>query len=132
MKLSVIRILVFSSTLLLSIPSAILAQWSQDIQLSSDTTAGLNENMGQCLAVSGDSVHVVWEDNNVDGGAIFYKHSFDGGVTWGPQVRLTQLPSVAAFPSISVSGATVHIAYRDTRDTTYVSYYLRSLDGGNT
>jgi len=114
------------------LPATLFAQWQPPIKLSADTNARLNENMGQCLAVSGDSVHVVWEDNNVDGGAIFYKHSFDGGVTWGPVQRLTELPSVAAFPSIAVSGSTVHIAYRDTRDTTYVSYYLRSQDGGNT
>jgi hypothetical protein len=114
------------------LPVVLFAQWQPAIQLSTDTSAALNENMGQCLAVSGDSVHVVWEDFNVDSGAIFYRHSFDGGVTWGTIQRLTNLPSVAAFPSIAVFGNTVHVAYRDTRDTTYVSYYLRSLDGGNT
>ncbi len=129
--MKIVRTLLFAAFFTL-LPVVLFAQWQPAIQLSADTTAGLNENMGQCLAVSGDSVHVIWEDFNVDGGAIFYRHSFDGGVTWGTIQRLTNLPSVAAFPSIAVFANTVHVAYRDTRDTNYVSYYLRSLDGGNT
>ena len=46
MKPLVIRILFVVSSMLLFPTSAIFAQWSQDIQLSTDTSAGLNENMG--------------------------------------------------------------------------------------
>ncbi|HWF44153.1 MAG TPA: hypothetical protein VG537_05895, partial [Candidatus Kapabacteria bacterium] len=108
--------------------SNVFAQWETDRRISNDTSAHLNENMGQCLAVSGDSVHVVWWDSN----AIYYKHSFDGGTNWSADTRLTDATIEVDFPSIAVSGNTIHIAFRDTTGGVYASYYMRSLDGGNT
>jgi hypothetical protein len=118
-------------SLLIAIPYGVSAQWESPQKLSTDTSANLNENMGQCIAVSGDNIHVVWEDNNVDRGAIFYRHSVNAGATWGPVVRLTPASRAAVFPSIAVSGSTVHVAFRDTMGGG-TSYYMRSLDGGTT
>jgi hypothetical protein len=130
------KLLTYVVTLLLALavlPSVTRAQWQLEKKISlSDTNAMLNENMGRCLAVSGDSVHVVWSDLKTDAGAVFYKHSFDGGVTWGQQTRLSPAPSHADFSCIAVCGATVHVAWRDSSTGKSISYYKRSLDGGNT
>lgn len=109
------------------------AQWEADIKLSTnEVSATLNENMGQCLAVSGDSIHVVWRDNLGKSSAIFYKHSFDGGNTWSADTRISTNPSYSDFPSISASGAVINVAFRDSLNSPKASYYVRSTDGGNT
>ncbi len=128
----VIRVLVLLVPTLFFAPN-LKAQWEPDRRLSTtDTAASLNENMGQCLAASGDSVHVVWWDRKNSGSRIYYKHSFDGGVTWGPDAVIPGTPNHADFPSIAVSGATVHVAFRDSSTGQYITYYKRSLDGGMT
>ncbi len=114
--------------------SSLHAQWSADTKISvQDSAASLNENMGQCLAVSGDSVHALWWDKNADSTSVFYRHSFDGGVTWSVTAHLGGIVnSIVDFPCIAVSGATVHIAWRNMINGTSTTYYKRSLDGGNT
>ncbi|MDP4199677.1 MAG: T9SS type A sorting domain-containing protein [Bacteroidota bacterium] len=110
-------------------PFSAQAQWSADQKLSTtDTNAMLNENMGRCLAVSGDSVYVVWVDTKT--GSVYHKHSYDGGSTWSADMIVAT--GHCAFPSIAASGGSVHIAYRGAIGTDYYSYYVRSLDGGNT
>src|SRR5581483_750041 len=112
----------------LSLPASVFAQWTPDFKVSSDTGARLNENMGRCLAVSGDSVYAVWCDNSAGASSIFYANSFDGGATWSAPIALAGASKSADFPSIAVSGELVNIAYRD--DST--SWYERSTDGGQT
>src|SRR5438105_10925461 len=91
------------------LPTAVAAQWSAPLKLSTaDTSTRLNENMGRCLAVSGDSVHVVWVDGT--SGVLYYKHSFDAGMTWSTDAALTA--GLSDFSCIAVNGSTVHIAYR--------------------
>ena len=115
------------------VPGALLAQWEPDRKLSTtDTSASLNENQGQCILASGDTLHVVWYDAHNNGSAIFYKRSINGGVTWGPDTRLSGAPSVANMPLVALSGSTLHVAYRDSGSGQYASSYKRSLDGGNT
>lgn len=106
------------------------AQWSSDILISTDTSAGLNENMGRCLAVSGDSVHVVWMDRKTDSTVIYYKHSYDGGHTWSAQVALTPFLKSVDMPSIAASGPILHVVYRDNSGAQPQSMYLRSMDAG--
>ena len=132
MKRSIFFDLRFLPFLLLFITVPLVAQWGPDSKLSSNDSSKLNENMGECLAVSGDTVHVVWWNSKSGGSTIYYKHSFDGGVTWGADTSITDSINSSDFPSIAVSGATVHVVFRDTTGGQHASYYKRSLDGGNT
>jgi hypothetical protein len=107
------------------------AQWTADTKLSvTDTNAMLSENADICLAASGDSVHVVWWDTKKDSSAIYYRHSYDGGITWSAPMRITPFTKSVDFPSIAISGSVVHVAWRDNSDSG--SYYIHSTDGGNT
>jgi hypothetical protein len=111
--------------------SEIRAQWTVDTKLSvTDTNAALSENADICLVASGDSVHVVWYDNKKDSGAIYYRHSYDGGITWAAPMRLTPFSKSVDFPSVALSGSFVHVGWRDNSDSG--SYYIHSTDGGNT
>jgi hypothetical protein len=110
------------------------AQWTTKLNLTPNAmNASLNENMGQCISVSGDTVHVVWSDKRTTGGAIYYRHSVDAGVTWSDPILLTDSTHKVSMPSIASSGMNVHVVYWDS--STYIhasSFYVGSLDGGNT
>jgi len=66
------------------------------------------------------------------GWEIYYKHSSDGGVSWSPDIRLTNAPEVSARPSIAVSGNTLQVVWFDGRDGNSEIYTKQSGDGGTT
>lgn len=125
------------STLLISciaIPALALAQWSTVVNLSPNAiSASLNESMGSCIGVSGDTVHVVWTDKlSITRAAIYYTRSVDTGLTWNSAVALTDTSGNAWNPAIAVNGSSIHVVWRNIVNGVRSSYYKRSLDGGNT
>jgi Neuraminidase (sialidase) len=109
------------------------AQWEPDVRLTNDPGGSWTLSMNsRSLAASGDTVHVVWYDNRDGNNEIYYKRSTDGGITWGQDMPLTNAIDLSSWPSISVSGATVHVAWSDGRDQEGIAeiYYKRSMDGG--
>ncbi len=111
--------------------------WSANVNLSNNDSISYNP----AIAVSGNYVHVVWYDNldsklDVDGKPDwnyeeYYKRSTDGGITWGPVIRLTNNAYKSLHPSIFVSGLNVHIVWNDNRDGNYEVYYKNSADRGD-
>lgn len=104
--------------------------WGPDTNLSN--ASGSSET--PCITVSSTTLHVLWFDNQ-DGGQyeIYYKRSTDEGVTWEPDVRLTDDPAVSFGPCVAVSGSNVHVVWQDTRDGSgWELYYKNSTDGGTT
>ncbi len=113
--------------------SGVFAQWTAPVNLSPYAfSASLNEDMSQCMAVNGDTVHVIWQDRRTLGCAIYYKRSIDGGVTWTTETNITDTMGTAKMPSIAISGATVHVVWIDSSLGHPASFYKRSLDGGGT
>lgn len=101
--------------------------WGVDTRL----TDAIYDSWHPSVAVSGSDLHITWQDRRDAGNdEIYYKRSTDGGISWGSDVRLTDNPSVAAIPSITVSGLIVHVAWDDTRNGFAEIYYKRSTDGG--
>ena len=85
------------------------------------------------IAVSGNAVHVAWQDERSGNFQIYCKRSFDGGTTWGADTQIVNSPRLSERPSIAVSGNNVHVAWQDNRDEYYPRweiYYKRSTDGG--
>ena len=116
------------------------AQWSVPVSISPNAgNPQMNENMGPCIAVSGDTVHVIWSDKTSNGSAIYYTRSVDTGHTWSVAVAITDTNGKAYMPSIAASGSNVHVVWWDSiREVTQFvamgnsSMYKHSLDGGNT
>ncbi|MEI6576296.1 MAG: T9SS type A sorting domain-containing protein [Bacteroidota bacterium] len=102
------------------------AHWGTDIRLTNNGSDSWNP----AVSVSGSDVHVVWYDNRDGNWEIYYKHSSDAGVSWGPEVRLTNNAGVSRYPCIAVSGSVVHVVWHDDRGGNLQPYYKRSADGG--
>ncbi|MEO8513015.1 MAG: hypothetical protein ABI543_05620, partial [Ignavibacteria bacterium] len=78
--------------------------WGTEITLLNDSVNKANP----ILSVTGSSVFVTWLDPRYryPNYEICYKHSTDGGITWGIDTRLTtNRTSATAFYNISVSGS---------------------------
>lgn len=102
--------------------------WTDDIRLTNDIYYGSYPSS----AVSGDVVHVAWEDARDGNIEIYYKRSDDGGLTWGDDVRLTNDDADSENPSVAISGDYVHVVWNDKRHGETETYYKRSTDGGVT
>jgi len=108
------------------------AQWSAPVNLSPNAvSAGLNESMGSCIGVSGDTVHVVWTDKlNTTTAALYYTRSINAGLTWSNPVALTDVAANGWNPAIAVNGLNIHLVWRNIVNNVRLSYYKRSTDGG--
>jgi len=132
MKKSITLISITSIIVMLGSLNA-FSQWSPPVNISPNANnAQLNENMGRCLDVSGDTLHVVWSQQTISGRAVYYSHSLDTGLTWSVAVPISDTIGNCYYPAIAVSGSTVHVVWFDNTLSTPASWYRRSLDGGNT
>ena len=82
------------------------------------------------ISASDLNVHVIWYDNRDGNPELYFKHSSDGGESWGTDTRLTNAVGNSYNPSMSVSGQTLHIVWYDNRDGNNEIYYKRSIDNG--
>ena len=104
------------------------ANWGADTRLTNASGASTNPS----LSVVDSNLHIVWYDTRSGNEKIYYKHSTDGGVTWGADTQLSTNSgySYALNPSISVSNSIVYVVWSDTRDGNPEIYYKRSTNGG--
>ncbi len=90
------------------------------------------------IAVDGDNIHVVWEDEDASGPGsyeIIYRNSTNGGISWNPTIQLTNYPGGSdASAKIAVNGSLVHVVWGRfvTASGSFETMYRRSLDGGST
>lgn len=85
------------------------------------------------IAASGTGVYVVWGDHR-DGeqAEIYFRSSFDGGATWGDEVRVSELTFDSWVPTVAAAGRNVYVAWVDTGDGNEEEYFRGSTDGGLT
>lgn len=115
--------------------SAIYYTHSLDTGLIWSTAVPLTDTSGNAtfpaIAVSGSTVHVAWMDLISGQRASFYRHSLDGGNTWGPIICVDSIsafwPGLAASGSLVVMSINKQFAVGNTE-----VYFRRSLDGGVT
>src|SRR3954462_2724299 len=106
------------------------SQWSAPVNISPGTTAiGTNENAGQCLVKSGDTLRVCYTDRSSSLIKVMYNQSNDQGLTWGtPKILYSSLG--ASFTAIANSIKAVHVVWMDSVGSSKASFYRCSLDGG--
>ena len=94
--------------------------WGEDVRLTNET----NRSVYPSVAVSGNNIHIVWQDYRDSDREIYYKCSTDNGETWGIDTRLTYEKKDSEFPSIMVSeNNIIHIVWQDARDRNWEIYY---------
>ena len=120
--------------LLLCFPAVVLAQWEPEVRLTFNPQISRTaDDLLQFLAASGDTVHLVWfdtRDTTIEIYEIYYKRSTDGGLTWGPDLRMTAEPADSRAPSIAASGAYSMMVWYDKRDGSNGEIYFRKSDDG--
>ena len=100
--------------------------WSADVKLTSNPSdPGIPS-----IAVSGNNIHIVWHDLRDGNWEIYYKHSTDNGLTWQPDVRLTNDASVSERASIAIWINTIYVVWQDERDNDKEIYFKYSTDNG--
>jgi predicted neuraminidase len=102
--------------------------WSVDKNLSSNT----GHSLFPSIAVSGENIYVVWHDYTLGNAEIFFKFSTDNASTWSSTKRLTDISGFSAYPSITVSGENIHVAWYDGTPQNGDVFYMRSTDNGST
>lgn len=106
------------------------ASWSQDSRLTVNDASSANP----CVAVWGQTIHVVWQDSR-DGGPelVYYARSNDAGVTWTEARRMDMHDTGSWTAAIAVWDTMVHVVWNgfDNSNTYPVVYYVCSFDGGN-
>ncbi len=107
-------------------------EWEPDRRLTRARAASQTSiNFARSLAADeAGRVHLVWRAEQDGSSEIYYKRSLDGGVSWGPAIRLTRAPGRSENPSIAVSGDTVAVVWWDERTGVHQIWHKRSDDGG--
>ena len=72
------------------------ATWSPARQLNDDTTTA-RQWMPDLAVDPFGGVHVAWMDDRLGEHNVFYVNSTDGGTTWGPNVRVSQVGTPLTF-----------------------------------
>ena len=117
--------------LTMSLPA--VAQWLPDQRLTNDSAASVfTTTTSKAIAVNGDSLSLVWRERRDGNNEIYFKHSRDGGRSWGPDIRLTHDTANSSMPCIAVQGPNIHVAWTDPRDGNAELYYLRSSTAAST
>ena len=78
--------------------------WSTDLRLTNDS----GDSHYPSAAASGSNIHVTWQDNRDGNDEIYYKISNDCGVSWDPDIRLTDDQSISQNATVAVSGEKLH------------------------
>ena len=105
--------------------------WTPDTRMTfrTDTIDG-----EPCLAVNGNSWHLVWTQSSWTGfhARSWYQRSTDGGASWQAPSPVAQDTTSQSRPSVAVVGPNVHICWWDGRPGEYGIHYHGSTDNGAT
>ncbi len=71
------------------------------------------------MAVSGNNVYVVWQDDSSGNKEIYFSRSTDNGATFGNVINLSNNPGESELPQIAASGNNVYVAWRDNAFRNY-------------
>ena len=128
-----------SAVLLLGAASADEARrqaprWSADQRLTfhaGDSQTSINFARSLAAGLAG-AVQAVWFDTRDGLPQIYTKRSGDGGATWGPDVRLSQLAMRSEYPAVALSGRLVYVVWHALSPQGPEIVCRRSKDGGAT
>ncbi len=98
------------------------SNWSSDKRLTNQSAASARPS----LDISGDYMHVSWEDYRDGHSEVYYKSSPDKGLSWSTDTRLTNTSGDGAGnPSIFVYGTGIYLAWNYNNEI----YFKRNPTG---
>jgi hypothetical protein len=106
------------------------ADFSAPIEITHDP----GDQSNVALVFVGSTIHVVWQGHLNDGEVhIFYASSPNAGLTWQPQMDLTNATtSQNQYATIAAVGSSVFVAWSRMYEGTEAIYVRVSLDSGET
>ena len=104
------------------------ATWTTDKRLTNN--AGFSGH--PAIAVDGQNIYVVWDDDTPGNSEVYFKQSDDGGATWTTNRRLTNNAGYSALPTIAVNGQNIYVVWFDDTPGNGEIYFRKSGDGGAT
>ena len=84
------------------------------------------------MAISGNDVFIVWNDNSTGKYGILLAKSTDGGMTFGTPVDISRNIGSSSSPQFAVSGNDVYVAWQAKTTGKYQIIFAKSTDGGAT
>ena len=100
---------------------------------SKNLSGNAGSSFRSAIAVSGNNVHVVWQDDTLGNSDIFYRRSTDSGATFPNVIKnLSSNAGTSQLPAIAASGNNVHVVWPDDTALNFDILYRRSTDGGTT
>lgn len=101
--------------------------WQTNTRLTNNSYNSLEPD----ICVSGQTIHVIWDDTRFGNYEIMYKISTNGGDTWGIDTRLTLANgnSTNKLPQITTSGSALQLIWNDNRDGNREIYCKRNPTG---
>ena len=100
--------------------------WSKDTRLTNNPYVS---NLPASV-VNDSNVYIVWNDYRDGNNEIYYKHSFNAGLSWESDTRLTNAFGNSWWPSLAASGKSIHIIWQDDRNGSGEIFYKYSKNGG--
>ena len=93
--------------------------WGPETRLTSESSATISRSF-----IDGDHIGVVWVDHRITffQAEIYYIESFDGGITWSEEHRLTDAPNLSGSPEIQKYNEVVYLFWHDARHGDLFSY----------
>ena len=108
--------------------------FSQNVKVNDDIENSQYTHHHRFISVDyGGKVHVVWSDERNGRADVYYANSTDGGLTFNPNLKVSDGNVSAAVPSLAVDSAgTIFVVWRDSRNATAGEriFLSRSYDGG--
>ena len=104
--------------------------WSSQRQITS--SSGDSRLVDLSADPSCGSVYLTWEDNRGGIMEVYYKRSLDDGITWEPDVRLSNLTiqTLDPEPRIAADGRNVLVFFANRTTTGEHLFYVASYNGG--
>jgi hypothetical protein len=107
---------------------------SRDKGATFSPAQNLSQNEGRSvlpeIAVSGQTLHIVWQDDTPGNREILYRRSRDSGGTFETIRNLSQNSGRSLSPAIVALGNQVYVAWDDTTPGNHEIFFIGSSDAG--
>jgi hypothetical protein len=100
-------------------------KWSKPKRLTNNN----GNSLKPAIAVNGENIYIVWQDNTGEYYEIYFMYSMDKGKNWTKK-RLYRSTGELQNPDIAVQGSNIYVVWDGLRDNNDEIYFMGSTDKG--